>query len=271
MLGVSELVTNALLHTGGGISVRISDTEGRLRVEVYDDSPATPEPAASVGVEGDTNPSTVGRGLQILDAVSIAWGVYDEQTGKCVWFQPSAVGLPIRSGAGPLMGSAPNPGVTTGQNVRVRLLGMPVVLFAHYRTTLHDLRRELTLIALDDGAASSATEQHLIEATRRHDHQVHHNDMLGHIDEAVAVGLDSADVDVDLPLAVVTELRLMRDAIRELSEDSVARRLLTVAPGPQERSIWEWYFSELLGQAAGAPPHRWTGEYHVTDPDPLAD
>jgi hypothetical protein len=270
VLGVSELVTNALLHAGGDISVRISDTDGRLRVEVYDESPATPERAPNLGTEADTNPSMVGRGLQILDAISLAWGVYDEPTGKCVWFQPTAVGLPVRSGAGPLMGSAPTPGVTSGELVQVQLLGMPVLLFAHYRTRLHDLRRELMLIALDDGAASAA-EQRLIEATRRHDHQVHHTDMLSHIDEAIAVGLDSADVEVEVPRAVLAELALMRDAIRELSDDAVSRRLLTTAPGPQERSIWEWYFAELLGQAEGARPHRWPGGYHVTDPDPLAD
>jgi Histidine kinase-like ATPase domain len=270
-LGVSELVTNALLHAGGGIAVRISDTDGRLRVEVYDESPTLPERATSVGIDAETNPSTVGRGLRILDAISLAWGVYDEETGKCVWFQPSAVGLPVRNSAGPLMGSAPNPAsVRSGEHVSVQLLSMPVVLFAHYRTRLHDLRRELTLISLDDGASSEAGRQ-LIEAVRHHDHRVHHADMIGYIDEVMAVGLDRIDVELELPRSVLPEISLMRDVIRELNDFSVARRLLTLAPGPQERSIWEWYFRELLGQAEGAPPQPWTGDYHVTDPDPLSD
>lgn len=269
-LGVSELVTNALLHAGGGITVRISDTGGRLRVEVYDDSPAIPEPPPSVSLDTETNPSMVGRGLQILDAISLAWGVYDEQTGKCVWFQPTAVGLPVRSGAGPLMGSAPNPGATpTGAQPQVTLLGMPVVLFAHYRTRLHDLRRELLLISLDDSISDERRQ--LGEATRQHEHQVHHLDVVTHIDDAIAVGLDRIDVQVDLPPAVLGELTLMRDALRDLSNGTSGKRLLTVAPGPQEQSIWEWYFGELIGQAAGATPRPWPGEYHVTDPDPLAD
>jgi hypothetical protein len=270
-LGVSELVTNALLHAGGGIAVRISDTDGRLRVEVYDESPTLPERVPSVGLEADTNPSMVGRGLRILDAISLAWGVYDEETGKCVWFQPSAVGLPVRNSAGPLMGTAPNPAAALGgEHVRVQLLSMPVVLFAHYRTRLHDLRRELTLISLDDGASSDAGRQ-LIEAARQHDHRVHHSDMIGYIDDAIAVGMDRIDVDLDLPRSVLPEIALMRDVIRELNDFSMARRLLTLAPGPQERSIWEWYFEELLGQAEGAAPRPWTGDYGVTDPDPLSD
>lgn len=269
-LGVSELVTNALLHAGGGIAVRISDTEGRLRVEVYDESPTIPERAPSL-IDGETNPSMVGRGLRILDAISLAWGVYDEETGKCVWFQPSAVGLPVRASAGPVMGAAPNPGAArSGEHVSIRLLSMPVALFAHYRTRLHDVRRELTLISLDEGSSSDAGRQ-LIEAARQHDHRVHHADMIGYIDDAVAVGLDRIDVDFELPRSVLPELSLMRDVVRELSDLSVASRLLTLAPGPQERSIWEWYFQELLGQAEGAAPRPWTGDYQVTDPDPLSD
>jgi hypothetical protein len=100
---------------------------------------------------------------------------------------------------------------------------------------------------------------------------VHHAEMIGYIDEAMAVGLDRIDVELDLPRSVLPEISLMRDVIRELNDFTVARRLLTLAPGPQERSIWEWYFRELLGQADGATPQPWTGEYHVTDPDPLSD
>jgi anti-sigma regulatory factor (Ser/Thr protein kinase) len=272
MLGVSELVTNALLHAGGGIAVRILDTNGRLRVEVYDESPVTPELPPVAGLEARTNPSTVGRGLQILDSVSIAWGVYDEETGKCVWFQPAAVGLPVRSGVGPMMVNAPIPvAADAGQHVFVQLLQMPVVLFAHYRTRLHDLRRELTLIALDDGHSSPQAEAQVVQAARQHDHHLHHIDMIGHIDEAIAVGLDRIDVRVAIPRVVLPELELMRDALRALNDRAASRRLLTLAPGPQERAIWEWYFSELLGQARGAPPHPWTGGFHVTDRDPLAD
>ncbi len=273
-LGVSELVTNAVLHAGGGIAVRLSDTQERLRVEVYDDSPAIPGRPANVGVGQDSNPSTVGRGLQILDAISLAWGVNDEQGGKCVWFQPSAVGLPMRAGGGgPLMSAVPHPSASTQEDdqFEVVLLGLPVMLFAHYRTRLHDLRRELTLMSLDDGPRHGPSTSVLARTTRQHEQHGHQVETLMQIDDAIAAGFDRVDVRLELNRAALPEIVLLRDVLRELSGLSGESRLLTLAPGPQERAIWEWYFNEILGQAAAAEPQPWRGAYHVTDPDPLAD
>src|SRR5206468_259524 len=66
VLGVSELVTNAVLHVRSTIVVRLVDDEGTLRVEVYDDSPRPPEGQHLPLDDAPHAPSMIGRGLQIV-------------------------------------------------------------------------------------------------------------------------------------------------------------------------------------------------------------
>lgn len=81
---VSELVTNAVQHTGGAPWLTVLLGDGRLRCSVHDTEPAAmPEPStALVGGDGEG-----GRGLQLVDALAVDWGVEHEPTGKSVWFE----------------------------------------------------------------------------------------------------------------------------------------------------------------------------------------
>lgn len=77
---VSELVTNVIVHTGGGGTLRIVDGDRQVRVEVIDTSPALPV------VKGYGAEATTGRGLQILDLLAQEWGTSVlADGGKCVW------------------------------------------------------------------------------------------------------------------------------------------------------------------------------------------
>ncbi|WP_432482309.1 ATP-binding protein [Kineococcus esterisolvens] len=93
-LGVSELVTNALLHARTTFTVAVRALpDGRLRVEVTDSSPVP------VQVRRFGAAATTGRGLQLLEALSSDWGVDlppadpgadpgAVERGKTVWFVP---------------------------------------------------------------------------------------------------------------------------------------------------------------------------------------
>lgn len=82
VLLTSEVVTNALLHAGGGCVVTVDVDEGTVRIEVHDEdhqSPMARRPRSDE--EG-------GRGLELVDAIAWRWGSDPvEGDGKAVWFE----------------------------------------------------------------------------------------------------------------------------------------------------------------------------------------
>ncbi|MER6346870.1 SpoIIE family protein phosphatase [Streptomyces sp. NPDC001595] len=80
LLIVSELVTNALVHTDGKIRLDITLVGNRLRIAVADSSPRTPVRPTNIGWE-----ATGGRGLLLVEAMSAAWGTVPVSGGKQVW------------------------------------------------------------------------------------------------------------------------------------------------------------------------------------------
>ncbi|MFE4516696.1 ATP-binding protein [Kitasatospora sp. NPDC056783] len=98
VLVVSELVTNAVVHTGCPAVLRlclpVADGPGGgggpagggppaplLRVEVADASRAAPAPRHAGADEDATN----GRGLELVELLCERWGWYPEGDGKRVW------------------------------------------------------------------------------------------------------------------------------------------------------------------------------------------
>jgi anti-sigma regulatory factor (Ser/Thr protein kinase) len=77
----SEVVTNAVLHVGGTIALRVTCRPPGVRVEVADTSGQLP-------VAGDPpQASTGGRGLQLVEALASDWGTCRDGPGKIVWFE----------------------------------------------------------------------------------------------------------------------------------------------------------------------------------------
>ncbi|WP_319677659.1 ATP-binding protein [Streptomyces sp. ME18-1-4] len=89
-LCVTELVANVIRHVGEGaaVRVRVARVGGRrIRVEVSDlAASALPEPLRA----SDDDES--GRGLALLDAVVLRWGVGQGVEGKTVWCELDHVG-----------------------------------------------------------------------------------------------------------------------------------------------------------------------------------
>ena len=79
-LMVSELATNSVKHAHSDFKVSINDSAGEIRVEVRDTGRGQPV----LRFPAPTEPS--GRGLRIVEALSLAWGTADSPRGKTVWF-----------------------------------------------------------------------------------------------------------------------------------------------------------------------------------------
>lgn len=100
MLLISELVTNAVVHTGCPAVLRMlfggCPDAGTVRVEVADRSDRPPLQRHARGE--DTN----GRGLELVDGLADRWGWQREGAGKSIWCEvdrsvPSASAVRSRS------------------------------------------------------------------------------------------------------------------------------------------------------------------------------
>jgi anti-sigma regulatory factor (Ser/Thr protein kinase) len=81
VLLTSELVTNAIRHEAGGtVTLVITGSCGRLRVEVHDTSRFLP---VLVDAPADAE---AGRGLMLVATLSAEWGFYRTPSGKAVYF-----------------------------------------------------------------------------------------------------------------------------------------------------------------------------------------
>ncbi len=81
-LCVSELVTNALIHTATDVELVLRLSTSAVRVEVVDQSDRLPI-VRDRSQDGDTT----GRGLTIVEAMADSWGIDTTNGGKSVWFQ----------------------------------------------------------------------------------------------------------------------------------------------------------------------------------------
>ncbi|MGW1953897.1 ATP-binding protein [Streptomyces sp. NPDC001920] len=84
ILLVSELVTNAVVHTGCPAVLRLSlsgatQESATVRLEVADRSDRAPVPRC---VDSD---ATGGRGLALVDGLADRWGWCTEGAGKRIW------------------------------------------------------------------------------------------------------------------------------------------------------------------------------------------
>jgi anti-sigma regulatory factor (Ser/Thr protein kinase) len=78
VLVLSELVTNAVVHAGGAHLILIACHDSWVHMSVHDRSTALACPR-------NDNPSIGGRGLHIVDQLTLQWGSEPLDGGKRVW------------------------------------------------------------------------------------------------------------------------------------------------------------------------------------------
>jgi len=115
-LVVSELVTNAIVHTASEhIVCELHDGADLVRIAVSDEGCAAGEPHSSPARQEEEH----GRGLLLIDALCHAWGAHEHGSGLIVWAElpRAAAAAPADDGQprGDLgWGSRPKPGPSGG-------------------------------------------------------------------------------------------------------------------------------------------------------------
>jgi hypothetical protein len=255
-LGVSELVTNALLHAVPPLTVRVRGTAEHPRVEVHDGSPELPMMPSTGDAEEDDLLLTFGRGLGIVARCSTAWGVDLEEDGKTVWFAPATQ-----------PGGDPVEGLVTGEprasdrvpgpdEMRIDIVGVPLRMFVEFQRHYRELRREVRLLALahesdyplarDLSALFGALERDLREGIGAEQ-----------IEQALASGAATADLHVAMPQETAATIGRFIELLDLADAFCREKRLLSLARTPDQQRFQRWFLSEFVRQERGEAPLAW--------------
>ena len=257
-LGVSELVSNAILHGCDPIQVRVRGTVDHPRVEVRDASVETPVLPAPLALDRDDDLLlTFGRGLSIVARCSKAWGAEIEADGKVVWFEP-ADDFAEDDGVEGLISIVAPVEVAQEDVVDVVILGVPLKLFVGFQTHFRELRREVRLLALAH-AADYPLADDLAELFSALETELHAGIGLTEFLEAPAEGSAVADLTVRMPRAAAPTLQRFVSLLDLADEFCREERLLSLARTEEQRAFQTWFLGEYVRQADGGPPLPWPG------------
>lgn len=261
-LGVSELVTNALLHGEAPIRVRVRGTRQHPRVEVRDASrerPVLPTPPED-GDEDDLL-LTFGRGLSIVARSSDAWGAEMESDGKVVWFAPAPSFADDEGVQGVITGLDEEPAAPPADPVTVRVGDVPVELHQAFQRHFSELRREVRLLALAHESDYPVAKE-LSDLFAEVDRELRHG--LGA--DAVALAELHGEATADIEVVVARSSADTTEHFIELLDTADAfcrqQRLLSLARSEDERRFQQWYLGEFVRQARGDQPVPWSHETH---------
>ena len=259
-LGVSELVTNALLHGEPPITVRLRGTTEHPRVEVRDSSTEPPIlPSQPLDrPETDDLLLTFGRGLSIVARCSDAWGAEIEEDGKVVWFAPAADFADGDGVPGAISGVDHSRLQTTPtrDRVRVTILDVPLALYVGFQQHFRELRREVRLLALAHQSDYPLAKS-LSDLFGSLDRQLREGIGVEQIDAATSQGLESTDLVVHTPRAAASTLMRFVELLDLADEFCREERLLSLARSSEQRRFQAWFLGEFVRQANGEAALSW--------------
>ena len=246
-LVVTELVSNAVLHAGGPITLAASVAAdgSALRLEVGDSSPVPPV------LRDYGSVASTGRGLTLVARLARGWGVEPVDAGKRVWAELAASGPTSGSLTLPSSPIGEAPAVAGGDRRSVRFLGVPVDVYLRLQEQNDAVLRELELLAFTaDHAGDLDPSPELvavIERSRQY-FNLAREGFRGEVASAAESGATAIDLDGS---ASVRQLVPAADLVGlfEQAEALAARGELLIGPAPAEvAQLRRWFVDELHAQ-----------------------
>lgn len=242
----SELVTNAVLHSGTELELGVWASPERVHVSVFDRAPDAPIRRRDHDVDAAT-----GRGLQLVEALASAYGTETFAEGKTVWFEMWSGDAPASPSH---WGDERRRGARAGNVV---LAGMPVGLCRaagrHRRSVLREGR--LTLSGAPGDV--SVTPGDLQEAASLGD--LIDSEMDGPLGELAGEQV-TFDCTLRLPRPCGGAAKVLAEVLDALDGAASAGLLLTRPALPEIRRFRVWLLDQIAAQLADpGAAEAWSG------------
>nr|WP_227467451.1 ATP-binding protein [Nocardioides lijunqiniae] len=260
-LGVSELVTNALLHGAPPIQVRVRGTWEHPRVEVRDGSTTPPLlPSTVEPTDEDDLLLTFGRGLSIVARSSEAWGAEIEEDGKIVWFNPAPVFSEEDGAEGVITGivSEPRSMSDSPGMIEFEIRDVPLRSYVAFHRHYRELRREVRLLALAHEADYPLAKS-LSDLFGALEQPLHDGMGLDQVEAALEAGSTTTDVHVVMDAASADVIGRFIELLDLADAFCREERLLSLARTVEQQRFQEWFLGEFVRQANGEEPLPWVG------------
>ena len=272
-LAVSELVTNAVLHAGSDISVRVTAGAAVVQLEVTDESralPLRPHPSAE---------ATTGRGLTLVEGLAASWGVDLTQHGKVVWCRLDST---ASERDGPVAQSSPDELLDLWDDAgaedddfahdvhTVTLSDVPTRLLLAAEEHTDNLARELVLAAGGaewQTAADVSAETALLVETAIHRFESARKIVSAQALTAASRAQERLELRLTLPSSAAEAGEAYLAALAQADSHAKAARLLTLETPPAQRALRRWYVGcivdSLRAQRDGVEATPVTFEQHL--------
>jgi anti-sigma regulatory factor (Ser/Thr protein kinase) len=260
-LGVSELVTNALLHGAAPIRVRVRGTVEHPRVEVRDGSTTPPLlPSAGEPTDEEDLLLTFGRGLSIVGRSADAWGAEIEEDGKVVWFNPASQFSEGDGVAGVISGIMSEPRALSDSPgmIEFEIRDVPLKAYVGFHRHYRELRREVRLLALAHEADYPLAKS-LSDLFGALEQPLHHDMGINQIEAALEAGSERTDVRVVMDTESADVIGRFIELLDLADAFCREERLLSLARTSEQQQFQEWFLGEFVRQAAGKDPLPWAG------------
>lgn len=274
VLCVSELSTNATLHSGSGyFDVELACLGDAVRLVVVDGGGTS---ARAIAARADTYLDEVvlgddqlitegmtGRGLFIVSALAEAWGIEDTDGGTMVWADFRAAGMPAKPTTPQVSAARPESDAPPADLMVVRLDRCPPGLLLAHDENLADIVRELQLMGPGAGPVAMRVLEDISTVVR--ESAVSWDAARLQARGAIQAGERYVDVAVlasaQLP-EVVRRLREAVDVAERLAADGV---LMTMPAAEPVQRLRAWMQDQMVSQtvrrADPVPYPEWTATH----------
>ena len=249
-LVTSEIVTNALVHAGTDVLLRVLSTANAVRVEVEDGGGHVPVRRHYAQTAG------TGRGMQLIDELSDRWGVDESVDGKAVWFEIGDLENELLAD-GP-RGSSQHreeAAVPRDAAVRVTLRRVPLLMHVAWQEHAASLLREYLLHVLDDDEDIFTKHAQASDAMSLLSEQLPVPVLPDEPDalmaQAIEPGVSAEEVVLRVAPEAVGCFAVLDELLSNAVRDARAGWLLTPATQPEIEEMRQWLCREVAQQADG--------------------